>query len=175
MYTIYLAGYISGKKIKECMAWRKEIREKYDHWKEKSNVDITEVGFKDNKSWERYPICWLDPLNGQQFESIDKEGLHSSVPGTALVNRDYWCVKKSDLLIVNLDTFGCTRPLTGTIYELAWAWEFKIPVIAIKGEDHYNDHPFLKDTVKIWVNSIEELIDKKWINYFYKSSVSAIY
>ncbi len=172
MFTIYLAGYISGEKMEECSGWRKKLRNTYDNWKSDEKPLLSLLAKKEDN---RYPICWLDPLNGKEFATITPDGLKSSVPGTALVSRDYWCVRNSNLLIVNLDTFGSERPLTGTIYEMAWAWEFKIPVIAIRGANHYNVHPFIEDTVKIYVDSVEQLIEEKWVNYFFKGTASAIY
>jgi len=157
MFTTYLAGYISGAKIEECVKWRKDIRSYYL-----------------NKGWD--DLVFLDPLNGDERESIDDEGLESSlIPGKALVHRDYESVKNSDLIIANLDTFGAERPLTGTIYELAWAWEFKTPVIVITTNPRYKRHPFIIDTACMVVESVEELIEKKYLNYFYKGQVSAIY
>ena len=157
MFTSYLAGYISGAKISECTEWRKRIRSYYL-----------------NKGWDQ--LVFLDPLNGDERETIDDEGLSSSViPGKALVYRDYQSVKNSDLIIANLDTFGQERPLTGTIYELAWAWNFKIPVIVITENHRYIKHPFIQDTASMIVSSVEELIEKKYLNYFYKGQVSAIY
>jgi nucleoside 2-deoxyribosyltransferase len=101
--------------------------------------------------------------------------LKSNIPGNAIVHRDYKCVKSADLLVVNMDTFGEQRPLTGTIYELAWAWVDHKPVIIITDEEKYSEHPFIKDTASIIVSSVDELIEKKYINYFYKGLSSALY
>jgi len=158
MIKIYLAGYISGEKIEECIAWRKKIREHYDNWKGK----------------EKYPIVWLDPLNGQILNSIDKEGLKSAIPSKALIMRDFNCIKKADIIIANLTTFGADRPLIGTFYELAWAWYLKKITIIITDEIYYKEHPFIKDT-GIIMNSVDELLNSKIINYFYKGLHSAIY
>jgi len=159
MFKVYLAGYISGNKLLKCIEWRKQIREHYDNW----------------KGTDRYPIEWLDPLNGQLLESINDTGLKSSIPETAFIHRDYKCVKDCDLLIANLDTFGETRPLTGTIYELAWAWLEHKPTIIITSESNYLKHPFITSTASVIVKDIDELLSSKTINYFFKGSVSAIY
>lgn len=157
MFKIYLCGFINGEKIKECIAWRKQIRSYYL-----------------NKGWNK--ILFLDPLNGDERETIDKEGLTSSViPWKAIVHRDYNSVKNSDLIIANLDTFGATRPLTGSIYELAWAWREEIPVIVISKDPMYVKHPFIKDTASVIVESVDELLEKKYLPYFYKGQVQAIY
>ena len=49
----YLAGYIAGNKIEECTAWRKKVRTHYAEYK-----------------GHRYPIDWLDPLNGKELDTI---------------------------------------------------------------------------------------------------------
>ena len=159
MFKVYLAGYISGKKIKECIEWRKKVRQYYDHWKGK----------------ESYPITWLDPLNGKHFGTITEDGLKSDIPNSALVHRDYKSVKIADLIVANLNTFGDTRPLTGTIYELAWAWIEHKSVIIITDELIYKEHPFIKATASIIVPTVEEMLEKKYINYFFKGTVSAEY
>ena len=162
--TVYLAGYISGNKIKQCSAWRIKIREHYNKWLNKETTRI-----------EPYPITWLEPLNGETFGVITDDGLKCDLPGKALVARDHKCVKIADLLIANTDTFGDKRPLTGTIYELAWAWTYKIPTIIITDNKNYREHPFIQDTASIIVKSVDELLDKKYIDYFYKGLVSAEY
>ena len=158
MFTVYLAGYINEKKIEECFAWRKQVRDYYDNWKGK----------------EKYPITWLDPMNGE-FGTITAGGLKCVLPGKALVHRDYNSVKSADLIIANLDTFGETRPLTGTIYELAWAWSMEKPVIVITDEDNYKFHPFIVDTASIIVPTVEKMLESKIVNYFFKGKVSAQY
>jgi len=156
---IYLAGYINDKVLDKCIRWRKKIRDYYDNWKGK----------------EKYPIIWLDPCNGETLGSIELEGMKCKIPGKALVHRDFNDVKTADLLIVNTDTFGENRPLVGTIYELAWAWYLKKPVIMINRDPLWANHPFSLDTVSIYVSTVEELLEKKHINYFFKGTVSANY
>jgi nucleoside 2-deoxyribosyltransferase len=158
MFTIYLAGFICGNKIKECTDWRKEI------------INY----FYKNPKWNNQ-IKILDPLNGKDLETIDKEGLKSNIPGTAFVPRDHKCVKDSDLIIVNLETFGEKRPVIGTIFELAWAWIYRKPVITITTEDYYKHHPFIQASSAIIVNSVEEILENKYIQYFYHGTVSAKY
>jgi len=150
---IYLAGFIQGSKIKECSEWRKEIREHYG-----------------NESY-----TWLDPLNGKDFATITPDGLKSSMPPHAIVHRDWQSVTSADLIIANMDTFGETRPLTGTICELAWAWEKHVPIIMITDEHKYKEHPFLKYFASWIVGTTKELIDVDAINYFKKGQENAVY
>ena len=156
--SIYLAGYIQGIVIEKCIAWRKQIRKHYDDWK---------------GAGVPYPITWMDPLNGE--EDVSDNGLNSNVPSQAIFTRDYQCVKRADLLVVNTDTFGQDRPLLGTIFELAWAFEHHVPVIMITKEEMYKKHPFLEHNVAWYFENVEELLEKKCINFFYKGWASARY
>ena len=159
MFKCYLAGYIQGSKLEECTEWRRRIREYYDNWKGK----------------ERYPIVWLDPLNGKDFATITSDGLKSSCPPHAIVHRDFAAVMNSDLIVANMNTFGENRPLTGTISELAWAWEHHKPIVMITDETKYREHPFLSYFASWIVKDVDELLKKKCINYFYKGTASAKY
>jgi hypothetical protein len=152
----YLAGYISGKKIKECSEWRIKIREHYSR-----------------KGWG--DIVWLDPLNGKEFAEITEDGLKSDVPAEAIFDRDKMSVKLADLLIVNTDTFGEPRPPFGTHCELAWAgWEGK-PIILISKDINYIEHPFIKRMVSWIVPDVNTLLKEKVLNYFYKGCHTAVY
>lgn len=156
--SCYLCGYIQGSVIEQCIAWRKKIRETYDNW-----------------PTGRYPINWIDPLNGENFNEISPDGLKGCFPPNAIVHKDYVSIQKSDLIICNSDTFGQNRPLIGTIYELAWAYEKRKPVIMITNDIIFEQHPFITNTVSWYVKSVEELLEKKIINEFYKAWHSAQY
>ena len=160
MMKIYLAGYIQGSVIEQCTSWRKKIREPYSNWK---------------GTGKSYPIVWLDPLNGEEFGEISPDGLKGVMPPHTIVHKDYKCVEICDLIIVNMDTFGQDRPLTGTICELAWGWQLHKPIIMITDEDKYRIHPFLEYFASWIVSSVDEMLDKKIINQFYKAIHSAQY
>jgi hypothetical protein len=155
---IYLAGFIQGTVIDQCYGWRKRIREYYNHYHGK-----------------RYPITWIDPLNGEDFAEISPDGLKGVMPPHTIVHKDYTSVQICDLVVVNMDTFGQSRPLTGTICELAWAWDKHKPIVMITDEPNYKFHPFLEYFASWIVPTVDELLDKKIINEFYKAWHSAQY
>ena len=67
-------------------------------------------------------------------------------------------VMRADLLLVMLNDFGSPRPMRGTFFEMAWAWERHLPIIAVtevgeKTEDMLFD-PFLLSTVTVWKSSL---------------------
>jgi len=151
----YLAGFMSGDKLKETTEWRFTIRSHYAV-----------------KNW---PIVWLDPYNGKDIGTITGDGLKSSVPPNAIVHRDYMCVEKADIIVANMDTFGSTRPLTGTICELAWAWQMRKPIILISTDKNYVCHPFMTYFASWIVPDVQTLLDEEIIDYFFKGTVTAKY
>jgi nucleoside 2-deoxyribosyltransferase len=152
---IYLAGYIHGKNIDKCSEWRVKLRDFYIR-----------------KVWD---ITWLDPLNGKNFAEITEDGLKSSVPYSAIFDRDLSSVRNSDLIIANMNTFGSSRPPIGTISELAWAGLMQKPIVMITDELNYIEHPFMKKMVSWVVPDVETLIEKKIVNYFFKGLNTAAY
>lgn len=66
----------------------------------------------------------------------------------------------------------------GTICEVSWALWLQKPVILIAGnktqKEMLEKHPFMRES-SIIVESVDELLEKKWINILYKSISSAIY
>jgi hypothetical protein len=70
------------------------------------------------------------------------------------------------------------RPNWGTDYEVSIAMYLKKPVILIAGNERQKKmlelHPFMRRSSVI-VGSVDELLEKKWLNICYKSISGAIY
>ena len=158
MFTVYLAGYIHGKKIKKCIEWREKIKNYYKRF-----------------NHESHEICWLDPLNGKEIGEITPDGLKSNIPGSAFLPRDFMSVSNADLVVASLETFGQTRPPIGTISEIAWCYVLKKPLIVITDEIQYKEHPFIKYNAALIVPTVEDLLEKNYIGYFYKGVNNAIH
>lgn len=205
---VYLAGYMSGEKLKECTEWRKQIREYYRNW-ETSPKSIDEIGSYKQMQYESlaFPIAFLDPFNGKEFKTIDKKGLKSHIPPHAIFHGDRLSVNKADIIVANLDDFFLDgiqnfiplsndtnktlkqklcmlidkvenyRPSIGTYFELCWAYDRDKPVVLIVPENRreiYQDHPFTEQASWI-VGSIDELLEKKVLETFYRRMAGAIY
>ena len=153
MFNVYLAGIIDGKNIEKCHDWRNQIINTYSNWKN------TQQNYGD--------IAFLNPLNGET--EISKDGLASNVPPKAILDKDYNAIKNSNLFIVNMETYGVQRPPIGTLMEIAFAYEFRIPIIMITTDNVYHQHPFVSNMVSWYFESVEEMIKEKSINKFYKS------
>lgn len=170
---VYLAGYMSKEKIAECTIWRKGLREYYRKWEPIPIDPETET----EQQWASYPIVFLDPFNGPELESISAKGLTSNIPPNAIRDGDYLSVRSANVVVVNIDQFGSDRASWGTPTEMAWALDvFKHPVITIVPENlkGMEKHPFIQRSSWV-VNSWEEIIDKKCLEYFYKRMAGAIY
>jgi nucleoside 2-deoxyribosyltransferase len=114
-------------------------------------------------------------MNGHAISTLTPDGLKSVIPGNALVVRDLKCVEHSDLVIANLNTWGEKRAPTGTICEVAIAGYTNKPLIVITDDYNYREHPFIVEFASIIVPTVEELLEKKFIDYFYKGKVTAKY
>ena len=86
---VYLAGRISGDKIDLCLEWRKKIINHY----------------KDYKGKGAYPISFLCPLNSGEADTVDKQGLTSSIPPNLIFDKDLLSVQHADVVIANMDDF----------------------------------------------------------------------
>jgi len=140
---VYLAGFINSSNMKECSAWRQSLRETYQY------------------RMTGYDIEWSDPTKDNVC--------HLTYPN-AIVHHDYSLLSQSNLIIANLDTFGYERPLTGTIAELAWAYQQRKPIITIISEDKakefYSNHPFIRVFSSFIVESVDDIIKDDLIGYF---------
>jgi nucleoside 2-deoxyribosyltransferase len=167
LFYIYLAGYMSGNKLQECTSWRKQIREHYKNYEFDPEYD----------QYVSFPAVFLDPFNGKEFQTISKDGVTSHIPGTAIRKSDRMSVKKAEIIIANMKTFGESRPMIGTHHEMAWAEEDKKPIILICEEKDmtlYKNHPFTCDC-DYYFTEIKEVIDNKIIETYYKRIAGAIY
>jgi hypothetical protein len=163
---IYEAGYMSGSKLQECTEWRKKIRNKYRFYEKNSSGE-----------WVAFPACFLDPFNGKEFETISKDGVTSHIPPTAIRKADKMSVRKADIVIANMRTFGEERPMIGTHHEICWAEDMDKPIILIcepEKMDLYKQHPFTCDC-DYYFTDIQEVIDNKIIETYYRRIHGAIY
>ena len=184
----YLAGRIAGECIDKCLAWRHKIINHYANYNGKGV----------------YPISFLDALNSKESDSIDKKGLTSAIPPNLIYDKDILSVEKADVVVAMMDDYmeaGIEdilhfkfpdepsakilqnkilerRPNWGTDYEVSIAMYLKKPVILIAGNERQkamlDKHPFMK-RASVIVGSVDELLEKKWLNLLYKSISGAIY
>jgi len=160
---VYMAGIMLGGEFqKPTVDWRYKIRKHYENWKGQGV----------------YEICFLDPWNGEVNANIDNEGIsNQSISGKAIFAGDKEAIKKSNIVIANFNQFTSKRPSVGTYFECGMTLAWNKPLILIVNEDEFerwNTHPFTSQAVAIY-KSVDEFLESKILNWFYKRTNSAIY
>lgn len=109
-------------------------------------------------------IMPLSPLAQKEVVTSKDGGITSNIPNEDILMRDYTMVRSSHLVLANLKVMGdngrIEKPLVGTFFEMAWAWDWKKPVIAVVEPDNYlfNAHPFLTGTITHKFETLEEAL-----------------
>lgn len=163
---LYVAGYMSKDKLKETTEWRLGIKNYFKYYEK-----------DEENEWVSYPCSVLDPYNGKEFESISNDGVKSHIPAMAIRRGDKMSVKKADIIIANMNTFGSDRPMIGTHHELCWALEDDKPVILICDEkdlDLYKSHPFTCNC-DYYLTDYKQLFEQKIIETYYRRIAGSIY
>lgn len=164
---VYVAGFMAGSKLEQCTSWRKKIRDHYKNYEWDEEI----------QDYVSFPCAILDPFNGKEVGTISSDGVTSHIPPTAIRKADRMSVKKADIIIANMRTWGESRPMIGTHHEMAWAEEDKKPIILLcEKEDMslYKNHPFTCDC-DYYFETIEDVIENKIIESYYKRIHGAIY
>lgn len=138
MSKVYLAGAISGLSHRECVEWR-----------DYATVKLSQAG-----------ITAFSPMRHKEYLATEVK-IEGSYPQYALstdraiMSRDHNDVVTSDAVLVNLLSLG--RVTIGTVMEIAWAFERRIPVVAVM-EPHGNlhDHPMIREALAIRVPTLNE-------------------
>ena len=189
---VYLAGRICGEHIDKCLGWRQKIVNHYRYYKENEAYPIAflcplnsgEATTVDNKGLTSHIppnlIYAKDLLSVQRadvivanmddfFEEDIKDELICDAPLTVEeYEKRYFTLRRK---ILN------RRENIGTIMEVAVALYLQKPVILIVPErrkETFEKHPFTR-RASVIVTSVDELLEKKWLNNLYKSIAGAIY
>jgi len=132
METIYLAGQI--------------CEDKGSHvWREGATEILEAMGFGViNPAANHFnrELMGRTENNGEEFLRLAIEQSQG-----ILIDKDHALVKKSDIVLVNLQTFPSFKPMVGTLFELAWCYDDKRPVIGITDDGPYSRHPFIQRTL----------------------------
>lgn len=147
--NIYLAGNITSDT--RTFEWRQQFIELF-------NLDPKNVNFNiiNPASTEFDKQLLKGTYTEDAYTSLKAKASYSQNIFRA---KDYQLIKKTDIVVVNLDIIDYNRPLIGTIQELVWCKDvFYIPTIGIMGENVYCKHPWIKECLSAEVNNIEESI-----------------
>ena len=142
---VYTAGPITGCTFNGCTDWRAEVARQLD-------------------KLSRREIQCLSPMRHKDYlakQSVILDTYEDTVLSSqrGIVARDELDVHRADAILVNL--LGATRVSIGTMFEMAWAWRAKVPMIVAvdfqqDGDPH--DHAFVREVSPIRVTSLEEAV-----------------
>lgn len=193
--TVYLAGRIAGECIEECLTWRHQIVNHYRDYKGKGAYPIVfldALNSKEADSVDQKGLTSSIPPNliyDKDLLSVEKAdavvanmndffevGIEEYMYGFPCdgSDEDRWTEKAYHAL---KDKIKNRRENLGTICEISWALYLKKPLILIVPErrrEIFEKHPFMR-RASVIVTSVDELLEKKWLQILYKSIAGATY
>jgi nucleoside 2-deoxyribosyltransferase len=138
-HYIYLAGPITGLTYEGATDWRNQVSERLNSYK----------------------IECLSPMRGKEYlqgkgalTSGTYDGLLTTAKG--IMRRDHFDCTRATALLVNL--LGTKKVSIGTVMEIAWAYDKRIPVIAVMEPDNLHHHVMLDEGVHYTVGTIEDAV-----------------
>ncbi len=138
--VIYLAGNISSDP------------ETYK-WREKATEMLSSDYLIFNPAANKFNKKLLKDAEGDVEEFVKKAIERSQ---GILITKDFNLVQHADLLLANMSIVTPDKPMVGTLFELAWAWYLRKPVVAIISDNLYCKHPFTKNSFSATTSSLEE-------------------
>jgi nucleoside 2-deoxyribosyltransferase len=200
---VYLAGRIAGECIDKCLAWRHKIIDFYADYKGKGVYPISfldALNSKEADSIDKKGLTSSIPPNliyDKDILSVERADVVVAMmddymeEGINFFSYPHYDVRKDEIdlnalskeelldQIIELENKILERrPNWGTDYEVSIAMYLKKPVILIAGNERQKamleKHPFMR-RCSVIVGSVDELLEKKWLNICYKSISGAIY
>lgn len=190
MLHVYLAGRIAGDCIEQCLAWRHQIVNHYRDYKGKGAYPIIfldALNSKEADSIDKKGLTSAIPPN----LIYDKDLLSVETADVVVANMEDYLEVGVEQYLNNIthdrdlrDAYNALkekilnrRENLGTISEMSWALYLKKPLILIVPErrrETFEKHPFTK-RASVIVSSVDELLEKKWLQIIYKSIAGATY
>lgn len=149
MTYIYLSGPIAHLTYRQATEWRRwvavELEEDY------SDVEVLDP-MRDVEADPDTVIGSAD-ANSYSIGSVDT----AMLTDRGIVTRDFQDTCRADLVIANLlDTKSVS---IGTIAELAWAYDRRIPTVVITEPGNPHEHPFVREFSSYRVATVEAAIE----------------
>lgn len=138
---IYLAGPITGLNWQQTENWR-------DYFKSRlADVAPHVRGFS--------PLREKGFLQGEeQIKDNYSDKLLSSQ--RAIMSRDFFDCQTADAIVANLT--GAPKVSIGTVMEIAWGYQRRIPVVIIAEPGNIHEHSMLREAANWWVTDIEDAL-----------------
>lgn len=144
MTKVYLAGPITGLSYTSANEWR---------------LDVLDSATKDG----RLRGCeFFSPLRGKKYlthETVlsDNYPQHAMSSSKAIMQCGYYDVQTADALIVNF--IGASTVSIGTVMEVAWAHQRRIPVIAIMEDGNVHEHSMMNEAIWWKVTTVNQALE----------------
>jgi len=148
--TVYLAGPIDGLSYAEGIEWRQHAQK-----------DLAVHGIKgmSPQRGKGYIADFAEIAGEMDFSK--QEGLTDNPMSTSrgILARDKFDALNCSVLFVSF--LGATRVSTGTIMEIAWAYQLNKPIVVVVEDDDtlHRNHPMLRETFDYVVNNIDAGLD----------------
>lgn len=111
-------------------------------------------------------IYTIDPLRAEPItdKSFQTDGMESgSISSGAIFARSRRDATRCDIFLGNLSQYNSKRPPFGTLFEMAWAHEYHIPIIAfvdLKDQARWMlQHPFTQVMVAEYHNNLFDAVE----------------
>jgi nucleoside 2-deoxyribosyltransferase len=118
--------------------------------------------------WRHLVARWLEdmeihsfsPMRGKSFLAdhwnLNKDGSCNHILGSpkAIVNRDYFDIMRSDVMLVNL--LGTRWASIGSIIEYGWAHGNDTPIVTVMEEGNIHRHAMLMEMSTFITTDLEE-------------------
>lgn len=142
-YKVYLAGAISGLTFDGANDWR--------------------VGAEEFLAGRG--VKGLSPLRGKEYlRALGELSPQCAQEGKAgilslprsIMTRDFYDATRCDVLLVNL--LGATRVSIGTVMEIAWGFQSRIPVVCAMETGNVHEHAMVNEALGYRTHSLEEAL-----------------
>ncbi len=189
---IYLAGYMSGEKLAQCTEWRKRIREHYGNYEETDTsypfsfldpFNGAELETIDKKGLTS-SVSGTAIINGDRMSVNKSDVIIANMDDFFMddIQLPYNLIESPKSVLLSFykelyDKVAEKRDMIGTHHELRWGGDQNKPRLLIVPENKkemFMKHPFTKDC-DYFFTSVQELLDSKVLESFYKRIAGAIY
>ena len=137
MYTLYLVGQIAPNP--ETYAWRDRVECYF------ADNDMVQTINPCNKEFNRKALAKEDDFSKTLVQKYTN----------VLVPQDRYYVKKANWIFANMNIYTESKPILGSFFELAWAFDQPWTTVVGIHEDFENafqcNHPFVRMSVHTWV------------------------
>ncbi|API59603.1 hypothetical protein BSL82_09990 [Tardibacter chloracetimidivorans] len=147
MNTVYLAGPISGLNYQGATDWRDYAREV-----------LAANGIKGLSPMRgKSALAGLDKLGHKPEDCGHLAHLTPLATQRGVMTRDRFDATRCDVLLVNF--LGATAVSMGTVMEIAWADNCRIPIVCAMELGNVHEHIMLCEAIGYRVDTLESALD----------------